>query len=569
MEAIQSQIQELNAQTEEIFLFLAEQFPALMNKKGGSSLDELQRVLQNLKSQNDVSNAREGDFFSNFDTKYNALFDSLNKKIEDLSMMNSQVKTIKEDSEEMELITLNAMVVSIKSGEKGRAFSKITDNLKRMSNQMFQFSDDLINEEQELLQNITAFKTIFNNIIASQKLLANLDNSGNTNLQSLITTTTEPLNVITDHVHKIYVPIQHAMEGLQMQDIIRQAINNVLVCLKQCSEGKDVQNTEDDSVLDNLCFNIELMKITQDMLRDVIEKLDGSIKIFKENWTTLTFLITTIENERRGYIQKHLSDTAAASMTHRINEIIHDFTGLMKEFNHYGAVQKDLEYTTKRITDHAHMMFAIYENLQPVINNLHHVRILQQIEVAKNESIASVRDSVTDMDRHINSAKTALDSMQQTLQQFGAQIEKLLSTFSHEISHDNDLVKDLRSDKGNFFTLLEQTHETIASILQNFTVLPEGFEKDCQNVDARLQMLDDIKRKLGDIIGLLANEEKAFTNSKARALETRGVPSWDIKNDRLKMLIKKFTITSHKEAAGKIGGFGVEKGAAAGEITFF
>ena len=62
------------------------------------------------------------------------------------------------------------------------------------------------------------------------------------------------------------------------------------------------------------------------------------------------------------------------------------------------------------------------------------------------------------------------------------------------------------------------------------------------------------------------NEEK--TNA-IRILEQKKIDEWTIKNSKFKDLIAKFTITAHKEAAGEIGGFEIEHGAASGEITFF
>ena len=45
--------------------------------------------------------------------------------------------------------------------------------------------------------------------------------------------------------------------------------------------------------------------------------------------------------------------------------------------------------------------------------------------------------------------------------------------------------------------------------------------------------------------------------------------SYEIVDTKFKKLIEKFTITAHKEAVGKIGGFAVETGSAPGDITFF
>ena len=54
---------------------------------------------------------------------------------------------IKDESENMEVISLNAMVVSIRSGKEGQAFSYITANLKQSSKRLIKQSDALIQYE--------------------------------------------------------------------------------------------------------------------------------------------------------------------------------------------------------------------------------------------------------------------------------------------------------------------------------------------------------------------------------------------------------------------------------------
>ena len=148
-------LEETSAKIEDMFLSLADKFSALLNKKGGTSLEELISALNELKESNDKASEKEDALFNGFDKHYSALYTNLNQKIEDLNELDTMVKEIKNDSEEMELITLNAMVISIKSGEKGLAFSCITENLKRLSNQMLQYANHLLTEEDELPQAYT------------------------------------------------------------------------------------------------------------------------------------------------------------------------------------------------------------------------------------------------------------------------------------------------------------------------------------------------------------------------------------------------------------------------------
>ena len=111
-----------------------------MNKEISPSLKNLNAVSKQLSYNNEKSVSSEKKLFDNSQDKYKPLLDQLNQKIETLTQLDKFIAGVKEDSEQMELIALNAMVISIKSGEKGQAFSRITENLQRLSKDMFQYS---------------------------------------------------------------------------------------------------------------------------------------------------------------------------------------------------------------------------------------------------------------------------------------------------------------------------------------------------------------------------------------------------------------------------------------------
>ena len=77
------------------------------------------------------------------------------------------------------------------------------------------------------------------------------------------------------------------------------------------------------------------------------------------------------------------------------------------------------------------------------------------------------------------------------------------------------------------------------------------------------------KNNFSTIMNDITDEEHVFEKKRKQLLAANGLTEWIIQNDKFKEVIQRFTITSHKKAAGEIGGFAVEKGSAAGEITFF
>lgn len=567
---IQEQIQLYSDKTEEIFINLAEKFPLLLNKEEGSSMDSLLEMFRKLKEQNTVVDSNEERFFSFYDRKYTPLFDALNEKIVDLSNVNADVKKIKDNSEEMELIALNAMVISIKSGEKGRAFSSVTESLKQLSTDMNIYANRLLEEEQQLLHEIKELKNVFNGIMESQKTLSNSGSTSSSSVYSLISMASDPLTEIKQIIKSVYPPIQAAMEGLQLQDIIRQAMDHILLCLKECSPVDYSQDPSED-LLDAVTFNIQLLKLSNSVLEDICGNIQKSYDIFKTNWIKVSDTLQSVEPKRFDYVNRFLDRQKVSkdNIYANMEKINANFAEILTQFGVYQSSQRSLERNCNEITEKAHQMYAVFEALKPIIDRLHHVRILQQIEVAKNPAIIAVKDSVTDMDNLINNANDSLDEMQEMLVTFINQIGNLLDQFTTAIRNDNAEMNKIRIAKNAFFNEFRAVQDGLSSILSSFSVFPAGFEQICISVQNRFNELEDVHNNLKHIMAQMSDEVTRLEAKKMTYMQQLNVSSWELKDDRLKELVKHFTITAHKEEAGQIGSFEVENGVESGDITFF
>ncbi len=565
-----TQIKKISSKTEELYLKLGEQFPTLLTKTSSKSLDNLKNMLEQLKVLNNNSSKKEGALFDSYAEKYNPLFERLNMKIEDLSKLNNMIVDIKEDSEQMELIALNAMVISIKSGEKGQAFSRITENLQRLSNDMFTYSDKLIEEEKLLIDHINNLKSIFSGIIQAQKALSDKGSSGSSSITSFINGLEDPITVLEAHVESIYKPIQKAMEGLQLQDMIRQAIEHVEACLAEIHEDHTSIPVCEEA-LDCVTFNIELYQLASEVLDDVNNYVKQSLDIFNENWMSVIDLLDSIENEKMDFESRYLNDfkPTEENIKLQMSKIISSFKHMIDGFSTYHYVQKDLVHVCQNITEKARTMNAVFENLRPVMSRLHHVRILQQIEVSKNDAISSVRDSVTDMDNLINSANNDLDEMEALLDSFISDTGSMIKEFTTSIADDNEKMEHIKSDKDKFFEELNICNNNLSDIIKSFDVFPDGFQSRCVTVQQALQDLRGVGDQLTELSLQMIEDSKFYKTKKDELLKERGLTSWELRNNKFADLIQNFTITAHKEAAGKIGGFEIEKGAESGDITFF
>ncbi len=565
------EIQRLSNEIEEIFIAFSTEFPQLLGVTHSSSLDDMMNTLNTLKKENELSSKTETSFFSNYGEKYSALFTDLNKEISNLTEINKQITSITNDSEEMELIALNAMVVSIKSGEKGRAFSCITENLQRLSTDMIKLSGKLTNEESNLLQNINGLKSIFQQITDCQQKIAEISSSQQNRVSGCISLSAEPLNEIIQLSQSVYPAIQAAMEGIQLQDIIKQAFQHVVMSLEEFVDDATIEDPSQK--MDTIAFNLSLAELAQNVLLDIGGDLKKSSDIFSEKWALVRDILNQTEQKRSEYLHNFFQATDAdgndSSVVGQLSATNDDFQLLSQEFINFQGAQKKVVSVCNSITDKARSMYDVFINLRPVINRLQHVRILQEIEVSKNDAIFTVKDLVTDMDNLILDSTNALDIMQQTIEVFIQEIDAMISAFSATIADDNTKMSEVRSEKASFFSSLQEIQEKISSILQNFAVYPPEFHKQCDHVNELLLKLQDIQQDFDKMNSQLTQEIETLSAKKEDCMNRLGLVSYEIKNDKFKNLISQFTITAHKEAAGKIAGFDVESGFSPGDITFF
>lgn len=555
--------------SEQYFVELGDLFPSLLNREGSTSLQNLQAVLNQLNESNEKSNHLEAELFSDYAEKYNPLFEELNNKISTLSELDKMIAGIKEDSEQMELIALNAMVISIKSGERGQAFSRITENLQRLSNDMFIFSDKLLEEEKQLIEHINELQKIFKNIMESQKKVSQQGSNSSQAVSSLISGVLGPLGQMEQNINSVYPPIQKAMTTLQLQDIVRQSLEGIKNCLLKI-KNTDLLVAGSDDQLDSIELNRRIFEVCNEILDYIINQITNSFLEFDQNWSVVTTLLEDVDSQKQNFSSRFLSDISISgeNINTRLAQISGEFETLMSEFSNYHLVQKDLVHITQSITEKARTMYSVFGNLRPVMSRLHHVRILQQIEVSKNEAIKSVKDSVTDMDNLINSANNSLDVMETLLSQFITDTRNLLTNFTVSISKDNDNMLILRKEKGQYFDELKAAQNRLAAIISNFAVFPMGFEdkyrrvaSDLSGISALNVELKQYRNHLHQIVSDLETREKDL-------LASRGMITWQIKNPEYQELIEQLTISARKGATGEFSG-GTEDTSSAGDITFF
>jgi len=91
-------------------------------------------------------------FFASLRERDSSFLARINEGISRLGALEEIISRVRADSEEMEIISLNAMTVALKSGAQGKAFSVITDELKRLSGRTIALSEGVTASGRFLLE---------------------------------------------------------------------------------------------------------------------------------------------------------------------------------------------------------------------------------------------------------------------------------------------------------------------------------------------------------------------------------------------------------------------------------
>ena len=443
---------------------------------------ELDSIRQELKHTQTVAAEADTGFLVRFKSKYTDFVSTLDSGMQNITDIDQQIKVLENNSKDIELIALNAMVISIKSGDSGRAFSRITENLNRLSSGMIEQSKKLSDANSVLLVTISQLKTLFLTFINCQQQIYDTLSLQEPLISSAIT----EFDTITQTAEESFHQFQTTLELFSRTFLPPAVDNDTWTRLKQ-----------------------KLQQITVELLE------------IEEKQATLRHLFSGgIAEDKAGKGQVALQ---------KFHTDLQSESDLMKELSQYQSCKKNTYNFCHKVTENIQSAYQSFLTLQTVINRLQHVRVLQEIEVSKNDAIVSVKDFVTDMDNLITGSSTVLDSIQIVLENFMEEIDDMVSAFSENLAYDNKEMNDLRSRKILYFSLLGSVQKRLIESFSSAEILP------VQDI-ARLQSAGkqyfstDIIDAFHDFLQQLTGYESKCVQQKQELMKEHSCSTWNIRN---------------------------------------
>jgi len=582
-------LQSIESETGTVFLGLAETLPALV-KEMNKSLERSEATLGCMSDADgsgctddldvgalvrDTRAVMDGGSqeFRKLSNGYTTLFTDLQENIGTLETIAASIATIKLDSEDMEIVSLNAMTVALKAGTAGRAFSYITEELKRLATRTIALSEQISGRGSELISSFRDFESTLQEARSFQSQL--FDNFQSRIGQSFdefqlaVETTLAGLQELRERSVDLKKPINGMMEAIQLQDLIRQSIDHIILALEAIKPEEELQ--DDETLLDELSFLRSIPELAAALIDDVANQIDESVNTFLQLTNDAESRLEALERDRTEFINGriHLHNGRDVDLEEVFETAALLMNDLLRDLEANITNKASLVERSTTITTNVEQLEEQFKQFDTLVTRFHNVDIASRIEVAKQETLRQMGTSSEQMTRLTAQIERDVDESLSTTRAFIASTDAIVARYREQYKHEAAFVSRFTKDLKEAHDALTEGRVRVTETVAGFSLFTEGFYRvfssNTENGHRLSQLADSIRGLKAELTAM----EEAIEDRYNQTLADRGIKEWEISSDRLKEIIERFTIFAHKKHAGDIAGFEVNDGVEAGDITLF
>ncbi len=573
-------IVELSMEIEEDYLLLAGLFKEIFHEldDGFKTANIILKINQDVKEKNESKNEvdkivdevkdvvkKVSKYFLEMNEKDILLYSSVNKNIEQLNVLKSRIDAIREDTTDLEVLSINAMTVAIKAGIEGKGFSFITEELKKLSTKTISYTSELSKQGNKIITLFTDFQNGLLNLKNFQEKFystfnTNLDDGFN-NFSKMLVKIEKMVSDVIEKAQWVSKPIFRIMDEIQFQDIIKQSLEHVIMSLKEMQTESQI---EEESINKYAIIEV-LSEISINLLSDVELKIMNCFTTYKSNFTLLREILDNIDKEKKNFINKakeyKITDILNDS-TKIINQLIDNIKKTLQQKNGLSGELKIVKKDLDKLIKHFKKYFEI-------IDRFFCIEIVSRIEIEKREKLRNRKEIIIKMGRLTiqieKDIKEAMVDMDNSNECSKSIANEYMNSIKMEFSVALEFINKIKSTED----MLIQYNEKLQNSINNFTLYSDNFFHILEEAETKIKKLFERADRIASVKNKLYDLNNNAGKRKKELLKLDHKKNWNIKDSKIIEMVNKFTILTHKQLAGDIVGVSFEKGDKAGELTLF
>lgn len=398
-------IKDIGREGEEVYLGMGRLFPAMMAEADRSCLVG-EQGLTGFEGKDALRDGRSLDEMNSFATESCSFFkklhdhdedflDRINESIEKLSALDGLIQGVRSDSEEMEIISLNAMTVALKSGSAGKAFSVITDELKRLSSQTILLTETITGRGTSLLEFFGRLRdTLLELDHFQDQFFGELEQGLSASFSSHRSDLAEIRSFLSGllvEAREVKEPIQAILAEFGNRNPAYRSLAHVAYSLAEAQTLPGSGATGDYALVDDqLPYLASVARLSAKLLTRTIDELETSSKIFQGGIDGVDLRISAIE-ERRARFSTTVTGTGEAGFG---VSSAGDFSAGAARYLDF---KKRVITMARRLAEQVRELENSFKGLSSLLSRFKNIVVASRIEIAKNRSLGSVTTTVMGM----------------------------------------------------------------------------------------------------------------------------------------------------------------------------
>ena len=553
--ALVAEVSRIEGESESVYLEMGIVFPRLAAEMG-RSVDSGERSLSSLASAVEAGGNRGSfdleaarAFFKTLRERDAALLAKINEGISRLGRMDEVIARVRGDSEEMEIISLNAMTVALKSGNAGKAFSVITDELKRLSSLTIVLAEGVTTSGRLLLDSFAKFGNALTELEGFQQdFFADIDRtlgSGYEEIRRDCSEATTFFSKLLEEARGIREPVLGVMNEVQLHDIVRQSLQHVGISLEEArgsAEGGD-EGSE--------AFVGAVAELSEGLIADIVGKLEASASTFGSDMEAVRRIVEASEANRSSFL------AAEAARGSGPDEA--DF-GLRSK--RYLELKRVVVTMSSKLSDQVKGLSGSFKGLSTLLARFQNIVVASRIEVAKTRALSGVTTTVGGMVALTGRIEADLGEAMETTKAFSTLASGAIAEYSARSEAEGDALVGTLAAADEGMESLSGAKSALRDSIDSFSLYTDDFIGLIGRAGEALDKLRALARSLRAAGASLRELRTAIR-------EELGPDAPGLESERMRRMVERFTIFTHKKAAGDIARFAVEEGREAGEVTLF
>ncbi|HTH12809.1 MAG TPA: hypothetical protein VMB23_00330, partial [Spirochaetia bacterium] len=197
------------------------------------------------------------------------------------------------------------------------------------------------------------------------------------------------------------------------------------------------------------------------------------------------------------------------------------------------------------------------------------IDLASRIQVARQSALSSMKDNAQEMTLLTGKIGTDVGRAITLTDTIHTAVGDILETHRSQALARARLDATFDSELQEILVRLQVVRTDLLGVIQGGQVFTQGFLDQFSRTSEDLTTLDALVAAIEAQKGELGRVKGAVSARKAQLLKARGLDSWTLENQKLRAMVERFTIFTHKKFAAELGNFDIEAAADSGDVTLF